>query len=872
MKIRAIRLHEVRRFSSGVALEGLSGGLDVLAGPNEAGKSTLLAALRAVFTEKYSGSSGKTVGKLRSTEGGAPLVEVDFELGGSLFRLRKRFLQSAMAELRDLGGASHWRNADVQERLDGLLAQAGHSAGQALLWVDQGGFALPDAGQSLQAMIEAEAQSVADGGQVRRMRARIDAELKPFLTAKNRQPTGVYLAAQKDATAAALLAETARTRRDLVEDRLQKLQAATNDLAELTAGPADALRRQAVVDARVADAQARRDRDLADQAHAKAALAQQVSLRASDALKAFVARVEDLDRVGVSRNETAAKIATLAQRIEDAQAALVSMTVSTATAAAEVARLDVMIASHHVTARREALVALRDRATRAAAAAAELAIFDRVDAADLVTDALVTTARTATSDVERIGLRLKDRAPELAITYEPGAEGRIVSDGQPVTADGSWPVRGRVTLVIAGVGCITITPPLGEDDANLEAQLIKAQLSLDRALAAMGVATLAAAEVRLIAQRVRRSDRTTVAAQLAILAPKGLAALAGEVAALEQDLERSAAAVENNTSPAVLALPAAQHHRAEAAVRHATALRAEEAARLEVQGLSERQAGLAATLRVNDARYTELSGSLRDAAWRSSQQAALVAEAESALVAHTAFAQDLAVLRAMRPDDARLRELSLALRTAEQAETDVGRRATALRETVVRLEGELTRDQDEDIEAEADRLSGAAIAAAAVAAHMTREVEALQRLSDLFAAADAANSGTLYRPVLERLAPFLAQVFPGAAIEFGAGYVPTQLTRDLTVHELDRLSLGTQEQVAVLVRLAFARLLADRGQPVPLILDDALVYADDQRIEQMFGVLRSASLQHQVIVLTCRERTFDTLGGTKLKLAPWMPN
>ncbi len=46
MKIKAIRLKEVGRFSAPVALEGLSGGLDVLSGPNEFGKSTILKAVK----------------------------------------------------------------------------------------------------------------------------------------------------------------------------------------------------------------------------------------------------------------------------------------------------------------------------------------------------------------------------------------------------------------------------------------------------------------------------------------------------------------------------------------------------------------------------------------------------------------------------------------------------------------------------------------------------------------------------------------------------------------------------------------------------------------------------------------------------------
>ncbi|MGI9404194.1 MAG: ATP-binding protein, partial [Hyphomicrobium sp.] len=55
----------------------------------------------------------------------------------------------------------------------------------------------------------------------------------------------------------------------------------------------------------------------------------------------------------------------------------------------------------------------------------------------------------------------------------------------------------------------------------------------------------------------------------------------------------------------------------------------------------------------------------------------------------------------------------------------------------------------------------------------------------------------------------------------------------------------------------------------PLILDDALVYSDDQRIEHMFAALKRAAQTHQVLVLTCRERTFAGLGGHRLALGAW---
>src|SRR3546814_982344 len=73
------------------------------------------------------------------------------------------------------------------------------------------------------------------------------------------------------------------------------------------------------------------------------------------------------------------------------------------------------------------------------------------------------------------------------------------------------------------------------------------------------------------------------------------------------------------------------------------------------------------------------------------------------------------------------------------------------------------------------------------------------------------------------------------------------------------LSKGTQEQLAVLTRLAFADMLLEQGMPVSLILDDPLVYSDDGRLDLMTEILEEASQRMQVILLTCRDRAFRHL-------------
>ena len=81
-------------------------------------------------------------------------------------------------------------------------------------------------------------------------------------------------------------------------------------------------------------------------------------------------------------------------------------------------------------------------------------------------------------------------------------------------------------------------------------------------------------------------------------------------------------------------------------------------------------------------------------------------------------------------------------------------------------------------------------------------------------------------------------MFPSAELELGDGFAITGIKRNgPAAEDFERLSAGTHKQIVVLVRLAMGAMLGGRGQPVPIILDDALVFSDDDRIEQMFDAL-----------------------------------
>ncbi len=105
MKIRALRLKQFKKFDQPILVQGFSEGLNIIAGPNETGKSTLLLALRAALFE-YHKATTKAVKSLppHHVEGAAPEVALDFEIGDKRYHLEKRFLRRPMARLETENG------------------------------------------------------------------------------------------------------------------------------------------------------------------------------------------------------------------------------------------------------------------------------------------------------------------------------------------------------------------------------------------------------------------------------------------------------------------------------------------------------------------------------------------------------------------------------------------------------------------------------------------------------------------------------------------------------------------------------------------------------------------------------------------------
>jgi DNA repair exonuclease SbcCD ATPase subunit len=99
MRLQRLKVEQLRQFRAPFELDGIEPGLNLFVGENEAGKSTLVRAIRAAFFERHRSS---TVEDLRpwGEATATPTIELDFTVGDTAFHLRKSFLQRKRCELK----------------------------------------------------------------------------------------------------------------------------------------------------------------------------------------------------------------------------------------------------------------------------------------------------------------------------------------------------------------------------------------------------------------------------------------------------------------------------------------------------------------------------------------------------------------------------------------------------------------------------------------------------------------------------------------------------------------------------------------------------------------------------------------------------
>ena len=867
LKIRRIALTNFRKFRDPFVLDGLTDGLNVIIEPNETGKSTLLEAMRAAFFIRHNTANRLARSYAPHGEAVAPQIEIGFEARGDEWQVNKRFLKGASVEVRGPNGRAQGEDAEAQ--LQALLgarrdtSQAGDAAAHGalgLLWVGQAqalevtapGDIVRD---SVRTTLEAEVGAIMGGAAYQRVRPRIDSQFADYWTNTGR-PSGRQATARTEHDAAESAATEASTRLAALEQGFFDLEAArarlkvlNRDLADTT----DTERRKALVNqidvarsaAQLRDTRRAEQGRLGDQVKALADL----TGRLADARKAVSDTAAALINAREKRSGLEKELASTRERAGTARDRLAKARDGRRKAHAALDAGTKLVAAR---ARHIEIARARERYTELLPLEAELEA-----ARELGTTVIPASVIRTLEERERAVDKSRAAVEAGATRVEfAGDVSGVRIDGMPVERGDQ--TLSRETRIQLGEAELIIRPPAGLQSA--ETELANARDDLGSALADHGVTSVTDARSRNEVARDAVANGRTLEARIAGITPAvpllGLEAGAAALKTFMAGLPDSAEGEGGEMGPDVNAFTVIA---AEADSALARAEGVDEAASAQLRDLEARNAPL----------MVQEAGTERDAANAGAQLAALEGKPEVGRL-------NEALLEARQREAAAL----VSLQDAERAATahdvaaierqiglldkrvEVGRtQRIDLEKVVAGLEARIEAEGGKGL---ADRAAAAreeADAAAANLAGVTQEAETLKLLRETLEGARAETSRTFVGPVARRARRHIERLLPGCDPSCGDDMGLTSITRGGLGEICGDLSRGTQEQLAVLTRLAFADMLLEQGAPVSLILDDPLVYSDDARLDLMTEILTDAATRMQVILLTCRDRAFRHLGN-----------
>jgi DNA repair exonuclease SbcCD ATPase subunit len=890
MRIKRLAVAGVGRFAGEAVVEGFGPGVNVLAAPNEAGKSTLFRALRTCVFERHK-SKNKDIEALRTAGVSVPAsITLDFESEGHDYRIAKTFLRGAGASLsRD--GCEIAKGAAADETLWEILgieplSRSIDQAAYAMLWVGQrASFDLPEitkAGETaLGTAIETEVGAMVGSERAKAILAETRSELGKYVTEKTGKAAvqGPLAQAQRDLEQHRQDLALHSERLHQLEEQFARLESLRSELARLSDATEVAQREEELKSAKV-------ELQAARQAADRLIGIETEERRCNASLDAAQGKLHQLKARAQAIGEARQRDAVLAKEIAGFADETQRLREQVAALRNELAQIDV---ADETDTARDRLLAQLARAAEMLQAKSEIerkvavlqGIMDlrRTAGAELaaikVTAKHLRTLEETERELSLIDARLDATAARLTIKLHAAAKAAVSVSGRPAQDNETFAITEAISVSVGDIATLVVAPPdgFGKDHEKARKGFADKRRKL---LADIGCASLVELRDALARREERERQLKAIDAELAVfgIAPDGceeaLASMLNGVAVMSAEI------AEAMTLAGVEAPPergTIEEERREISARLDARRRARktlEASVREPQQMLE-QASAARDRRMGEqdalrktlaAHLAALPDEGRDAAI-----AAAMAEVDGARAAHQQAAGALADIRARTPSVEEIERLAHKLARLEQAATNRRDRLAELERTISNLEGQIQS-------AGGDGLGERVAALESQLAHLDTEVRRhakrvaiLTLLADTIGTALDDNRNRFYAPVLQRMKPFLNDVFPGAALELDDGFQVSGLSRGGNeAEQFDQLSDGTQEQIAVLARLGLGALLAEKGRAAPIILDDALVFSDDDRIARMFDALMRAGANQQIIVLTCRMRAFEALGGQALHI------
>lgn len=890
MQISGLFVEGVGRFGLRAVVNDIGNGVNVLVAGNEAGKSTLFRALRACIFERHT-TKNEYIRALQSYGANLPVtVSVNFTHDGHAYTITKSFLRSVSASFV-VDGREVAKNVEADQMLWELLGiqpgsgRAVDEGAFAMLWVGQGhSFTAPvptEAGATvLGSAIESEVGTLVGGERARIALAETLEELGRYVTDRAGKPLveGPIGRAQRDRDGYRIELNSSLDRLKQLDTQFGELDLAQQERKRIADPAVRYQLQQNLKDAIL-------ELDVAKEAVGKVSAQEsderRLHVQLDNARRAYDYLVEIGGQIGGQRERETALVAQILG-IEAEERRLRLEVNGLRSAASDLDKADNALSQENqvllqltgaagklrqkseMERRLTLLTEITERLTKTEG---ELSAFK-------VTSAHIQTLEKIERTIALFDARLASSASLLAVKLGPDRGAEISLNGMMISEDKFLSVIAPVSIVVGSVATISVSPPsdFGEEDEKARTVHITEQ---QRTFAIAGVSNIAEGRIALNKKVAIMASIQGIGAELRAL---GLATESPheELVRLGGEISRIAAETEHAISRADLdKLPALDEieRRREAITEERERLLANRK-KLDA-GLHEVQPPLESAVSGRAAIEGEL-GELRRTlaanlllspdATRDSDIAAAKKALDTADVAHQQSAGALADIRSRSPEPSEMERLDNKVKRLDQANFNLSESIADIDRKISNLEGQVQNAGGDGIGERVAALKELLEQSELDLVRHINRARTLTLLKDTINSSLSESRDHFYAPIRRHLQPFLNDLFPGAELQLGDGFSVDGLMRAGASEEFEYLSEGTKEQIAVLVRLAMGALLAEQGKAVPIILDDALVFSDDDRIARMFDALIRAGKHQQVIVLTCRSRAFTSLGGNLLSI------
>jgi uncharacterized protein YhaN len=440
-------------------------------------------------------------------------------------------------------------------------------------------------------------------------------------------------------------------------------------------------------------------------------------------------------------------------------------------------------------------------------------------------------------------------------------------DSAPVRVDG-FALGDRTTILAVEAltielpeGQIRITPG-GTELSDERQKLSRLENQLTSALTNIGAASVDVAVEMLDRRHAADAERKKLAAVVHELAPSGIDALETEWRNLSI---RTDAAREKINGMQVPGLEEAERGLAEAKVLASRAEAYAGQARASLDASRRRETEARLSLTAETAELTAVTRELKTATDRLAiERGRLSDEATNHALIAAKTQEGMANTLLVSLNDKRTNldpeAIKICAKSAEAALQRLGEQIVVADREISGLRGRLEGLGEKGLGETCATLEADLTLARVRLRAVEEEANAIRVLHTTLESAERDANEVFLEPVVRRVQPYLNRVLPGSRIQLGTDLTVEGLRRDGTIEPFFALSVGVREQISVITRVSFADMLADQGVHAPIILDDALVYADEQRFANTLTTLAVAASRHQLIILTCHEDRYIRLG------------